>query len=400
MVKNKMNHDLQLNHFATISGIKGKQFGKEVFSTVLPFKDLIKFLTVFPDVQRELNQRKVRKIGRYTLDWVEDPTKMRFFPGITVTARGHIFYDEATHKVAIDTRESKLSINDGQHRFYGINEAIRILQGRINKTKDKEEITELTQQMNDLKEMVIPIVIFNNLSEEEEMQLFHDTNNLAQRPSRSATIRLAQTDPISRMARELAEENRYLVHYGVEYDKMSIQKNNPNTILLTSIYASIKSMFRELLKHNRDSITKKNYKSYKESANKTFDNIFRNLPADINEKGKYITEKSYTIQAIAKFVNYCRYILGVEDEDVIWEAIRKVNWDLDIDYWKQYRAIETKRGGISFGASGNHGIVAVFDALVDNLDADVVVSTDKKDKTKLSVKEPNALEGQGQFKFH
>ncbi|MEK1828926.1 hypothetical protein AAAC51_07200 [Priestia megaterium] len=64
------------------------------------------------------------------------------------------------------------------------------------------------------------------------------------------------------MAREVSETNRYFKHYGVEYDKMSIHKNNPNTILLTTIYNCIKEMFKVSHKRGND-ITLETYDYYK-----------------------------------------------------------------------------------------------------------------------------------------
>jgi hypothetical protein len=194
------------------------------------------------------------------------------------------------------------------------------------------------------------------------------------------------------MARELAEENKYFVHYGVEFDKTSIQPTNNNTILLTTIYAGIKLMFRELFKGSRSDLNKNTYKSYKKIASDTFDQVFEALPEDIDVSGKYLIEKSYTLKGICSFINHVRYIIGVEDETVIWEAIKKVDWTQNPEYWKNYRAVITKRGQLSFGGSGDHGRIAVVDALLDNLPNDILVRAEKK--STLKVKEDEAPEGQ------
>lgn len=129
----KANTELTINQYATIAAIKGQQFGREVFSAVLQFKDLAKFLRVFPEVQRTTSARKITQIKTYILSYLEDKTNLRFFPGITVTARGNVFYDYNTKTVAIDTVSSKLSINDGQHRYYGILATIDELKKKYRK---------------------------------------------------------------------------------------------------------------------------------------------------------------------------------------------------------------------------------------------------------------------------
>src|SRR5690606_35791182 len=123
--------------------------------------------------------------------------------------------------------------------------------------------------------MVIPIVIFDDLSDREEKQLFHDLNNLASRPSRNSNIRLNQTDIFSKMSRDLAKENRYLKHYGVEMDKMSISgHNNKNTVLLSTLYAMTKELLGLEYRHNHNVLTKENYDEVKKMLNETLNSLF------------------------------------------------------------------------------------------------------------------------------
>jgi DNA sulfur modification protein DndB len=364
--KRSLEQSLSVDTFATITGIKGVQFGREIFSCTLKFKDLMDFLEVFPEVQRDVIKRRVSKIKTYVLSGLYKDDPMRFFSAITATSRGSIYYDENTHRIAINTHESKLSLNDGQHRFYGISEAIRELQGRYNKAKDDNARQDVSKMLTDLKEMSIPLVIFNQIDEAKEKQLFHDLNNLSQRPSRSATIKLAQTDKFSQMARELALENRYFKYYGVEMDKMSIHKNNPNVVLLTTVYASLKNMFLTEYRNDFNFLNDDNYEYYKEISDKTFEQVFANLPHDINIKGKYLIEKSYTLKGITRFVHFCRSEYKVDDS-IIFDTISNVDWTLNFDVWKKYGAILSKKGNILFTGGGEGGISAVYDHLFDIL---------------------------------
>jgi DNA sulfur modification protein DndB len=358
MLKNQ-KHNLEMNTYATISGIRGKQFGKEIFSTVIKFKDLRDFMETFKDVQRNLIVSKMNSAKNYILSGLGKKNPMRFFPAITATARGNIFYSEEDNRLAIDTRTSKLSLNDGQHRYFATIEAIRTLQGRINNSKDEVEKENLKELLKELNNMAMPVVIFNNLTIEEERQLFSDTNNLAQRPSRSATIRLNQTDLFSRMSRDLVNLNKYFQHYGVEMDKASIYgKDNKNTILLTTIYASIKTLLGRKLDEETYEVSKK-------YLNDTFNNMYQMLPPDLNNRGIYITDQSYAIKGIVKFI--ADYRAKDFNDKVIFETIGKVNWVADINYWKQYGAMTSKQGKLVFGGSGDHGRYAVFHALEDNL---------------------------------
>lgn len=364
MTQTAEKHDLSVDNFATISGIRGKQFGKELFSTVIKFKDLMTFLEVFPDVQRDCSIRRVNAIKKYVLtyfeDKVEEKSPMRYFSAITVTARGHIFYDENTQRVAINTKESKLSVNDGQHRFLGISEAIRTLSAMYNRSNNGSEKEAIREYITELQEMVIPIVIFNGIGEDEEKQLFHDLNNLAQRPSRSATIRLAQTDLYSKLSRELAEENIYFVTHGVEMDKMSIHKSNKNLVLLTSIHFLV----NEIVGASGESLTKKTYATYKQALNSIIDSIFEALPEDVNVKGKYLIEKNYAIKGISRFIAHAKYELKLSN-DVIYKAIKDTDWTVNLSHWSKYGATEGVNGILFAGGEG--GVKAVLDCLLEKV---------------------------------
>jgi DNA sulfur modification protein DndB len=363
MIKRK--NDLSVNQFATISGIKGTQFNKEIFASILKFKDLMEFLEVFPNVQRNIVKRKVSKIKNYVLSGIENPNLMRFFPAITVTARGHIFYDESTTRLAIDTLTSKLSVNDGQHRFYGISEAISEIENRIQKAKDYDTKTKYKAYLNQLENMVIPMTIFNNLTEEEEKQLFYDINNLSQRPSRSANIRLVQNDNIAKMAREIAEENKYFKYYGVEYNKMSIHSNNPNTILLTTIYAMIKNLYWTEYMNDFNFITKDNYDKYKKETNDIITEIFFALPPDLQVKDKYILGKNYALKGITKFIHEVRMNKQL-DYPKAFETLSKIDWTMNLDVWRKYGAFpSTKTGKMQFSGNGEGGINGVYTACID-----------------------------------
>jgi DNA sulfur modification protein DndB len=364
----KSEHDMSLDNFATLSAIRGLQFGREMFTSMLKFKDMLDFLEVFETVQRNANKRKITKIKNYVLSGLSEDKPLRFFSSLTVTCRGGMFYDQNTHKVAINTKDSKLSVNDGQHRFFGVSEAIRELQGRYNTEKDEQKQEYYLIKLNELKNMVIPIVIYNGIDEQEEKQLFHDMNVLAQRPSRSATIKLAQTDRLSSMARELAEENRYLKHYGVEMDKMSIHgEKNTNTILLTTVYSMIKIMFGKGYKSPTSVasfFTEENYTYYKKTANKILDLLFSALPHDL-DKTTYVLNKSYGLKGVARFYYEAKEMYHVND-DQIREVLENTDFSLNYDHWKQYGASLSKNNNIIFT---NHlGIMAVYKTLMENLE--------------------------------
>lgn len=363
ILKAKQENEMGLANFATITGIKGMQFGRDIYSSVLAFEDLIKFLSVFPEVQRTVSMVKVRQIKRYVLSGVKEEDAMRFFSGITVTCRSHIFYDETNHKLAIDLYNSKLSINDGQHRFLGISAAIDELEKEYDRENDATLKQEIKVKLDELKSYVLPLVLFNQIGDREEKQLFHDTNNLASRPSRSTTIKLNQTDLYSRMAKEISENNRYMQHFGVESEKASIHSNNPNLILLTTIYRCCKEFLRPNQKQNKDFLTEETYPKYYKKVYDIFDNIFKSLPYDINHPSKYILEKHYSFKAIARF--YSHIVQQGVSQEKVFEVVEKMNWENDLAVWAEYGAARGQNGHLMFAGSGDRGSVGVYEALLD-----------------------------------
>lgn len=368
--KGIVNADLNFDQFAQIRGVRGYQFGKEVYSSMLRFKDLERFLEVFPRVQRGMSVANVKSIKKYILSAIDDKSQeyMRFFNSITVTARGKIIYDDDKRTILIDTK-TPLSINDGQHRVAGIEDACKELENRIKKATDLNEKQALEDDLDILENMTVPVIIFNGLDEKQESQLFFDLNTLQRRPSKNANIRLSQTDLIATMSKEISETNRYFVHYGVENDKQSIFRSNENTFLLTTIYNSIKELLNANLTYDKNFLKEKNYNRVKTEVNSLFDKILYVLPNDMDTKGKYIIEKSYCLMGICKFVSHMKDSGLFASEDDIYEIIKTVDWTNKNPDWIKYGGIRSMTGSdnIVFGGN-NSGKKAVFTCLVDRAD--------------------------------
>lgn len=364
ILDNRNNTDLEKGLFASLPAIKAKQFGRDVFSSLIKFKDLEDFLQIFPEVQRDISQRKVASVRRYVLS--SDENNLRFFSSITVTSRGHAFYDDNSKRLALDVNNTKLSINDGQHRFEGIRTALKQLEKDFLKSKNKEKSEAIRKKINELEEMAIPMVIFSGLEENEEKQLFHDLNNLAQRPSKNSNIKLNQSDYTSKLARELAEYNPYLKKYGVEMDKASIHSNNPNTVLLATIYNSIRELYHENFKKNKDYINISSYREHFTYVNEWLDDIFDVLPKDIDTKGKYVLDKGYALKAIFRFIG--KMELDGKSKNDILKAIKSVDFSIDNKEWEKHGGSINKFGRIEFFGGSNGGYRAILNLLNEKIE--------------------------------
>lgn len=365
--KREASIDLKTGNFATLQAVKGVQFGREIYSSLIKFRDLRDFLEVFPEVQRDLTPSKVGKIKTYIMSGLDDDEMLRFFSAVTCTCKSNIFYDEVSGRMAIDTHSSKLSINDGQHRFYGIAETVDFLRRMEVNGRSAEDRMRYKVWAERLEEMVIPLVIFNQISEREEKQLFADLNNLASRPSRSATIRLSQTDLFAQMANQLAKNNKFMLDYGIEYEKSSIGGKNPNLLLLTTIYLSTKELLKEFGRGGLVSfnLSAEDYESTYVYINDTFNEVFRALPYDIQNKNVYIAHKHFSFKGIMRYIRKARQ--QSVPEPLIFAAIKNVDWSVNLEYWGEYGATMAKKSNVLVFPAGEASVESVHDACFKEL---------------------------------
>jgi len=323
--------ELKQDTFTTLPAIRGEQFGRDIYSTIILAKDLERFLAVFPEVQRDINPRKVVSIKNYILTGLMEEKPLRFFPSITVSCRGNTFFDDATQRVAMNIKEVKLSVNDGQHRMMGTISAINQLTKDFHECKNdkKEQLKEMLDKLNTLG---FSVTIFGRLEEAEEKQLFHDTNTLAQKVSKNVNIKLNQVDPFARLATELSFKNEHLQKMGVELEKASIHRNNDNTILLSTVYESLKIMYAKEIKQNRSFVNEETYNIILEEVNDVYNKIFEYLPEDVHIKGKYFLEKSFAFKGIARYIAENKYnLLG--DPENLYKAL-DINWTYNTSEWE------------------------------------------------------------------
>ncbi|MDM5332127.1 DNA sulfur modification protein DndB [Ureibacillus composti] len=355
---------LATGSITTIPGTKGKQFGKDIYTSLIKFRDLEKFLAVFPQVQRKVDKKRVNLLAGYVLKGLEEGN-MSFLTSITATCRGDIFFNDSKQVIAIDT-SSQLSINDGQHRFEGVRKAISEIKKEIRKTKAGESKEFLKEKLNYLEEMTLPIVIFANISESEEMQLFHDLNNLAKAPSKSVNLRFNQSNLYIRLAKEVSQENEFLSAYGIDMENDKLSDKNPNFALLNTISNSISFILLGKSRQDDAFLTSENYQIHKEYVNTIFDNLFTTLPSDITNRKKYLLGRASTLQGICKFIYYAKNTLQLSD-DVLYKVIEDTEWRHD-DVWLSYGGSWDKNNeGITFSGSAA-AISSVYRILMDNMD--------------------------------
>ncbi|MCA0457132.1 MAG: DNA sulfur modification protein DndB [Chloroflexi bacterium] len=222
--------------------VRGIQAGREYYVVMCPLKRVSR-LFVFNDeevpadmrAQRVLNQARVPDITRYLVTNHEDYV----LSSITACIDGEAKFEPVTSKgdqrnlgtLHIDM-DSRIIVNDGQHRRAAIIEAIK--------------------QCPKLSHESISVVLFMDGGLKRSQQWFADLNKHAVRPSRSIGILYDGREPMSRLCRDLIRDVPIFSNGLTELEKTSISNRSKKLFTLSAIHQATAAL---LSKSKNDSIT-------------------------------------------------------------------------------------------------------------------------------------------------
>ena len=291
-----MNYDFK--------GVKGKQWAKETYTSNISFAQITEICRVDPEVQREANDHKMENIEGYIMDALLGKRFMAGFNAIVTSLRyASLRFDEESSNIKISTR-GKLFVSDGQHRLGGIEKALKKVEGKMDEARennDTEAMEYWDNIMQQFEEMTIPVVIFTELTKDEEKQLFHDLNNLGTAVTSTQALHLDQTDPFNRMSKELIREIPKLREYGVDTKakQLSDKKREVATLAIWN------NCTRILLNGPSDSEIKTSwndswdYEEKKRIVKEYWSTLLDVLPEDYTDKKQYMITKSVYLQGLA-----------------------------------------------------------------------------------------------------
>jgi DGQHR domain-containing protein len=191
-----------------------------------------------PDfAQRKLNPTRVKAIARYILETYQDGTT--FFPPICVNVQPSPSYRDGN--IYLPYHSVSLRLTDGQHRCYGIRQAL-------------QDIAEHESEYGIiLSKLEIGVLIYAGLTLEEERQAFRDQNLLVQRPSVSLSHLFDKRSPTVLIAKELQQR---VSHFSdnVEMVENSLGKHNPKLLTLATLVAATQHMFPHLQKNAQENL--------------------------------------------------------------------------------------------------------------------------------------------------
>lgn len=222
------------NFFYTFPAIKGKQATRDYFIIMCPLKILSKLFIFNEDelppehrAQRILNRARIPEMATYIINNPKDYV----FSSLTASIDGDFEFTPINAesddkignlKVAMDSR---LLINDGQHRRAAIEEAIKAVP--------------------ELEDETISVVLFIDEGLKRSQQIFADLNKHAVNVSKSIGILYDSRDPIAMITKSLLEENNYLKHF-TDKENPSLSKFSPKLFTLSSINETNKKLLNKL----------------------------------------------------------------------------------------------------------------------------------------------------------
>lgn len=223
--------------------IRGIQAGREYYVTMCPLKVVPRLFKFIEDdlppemrAQRSINKQRIPSLVRY----IAENRDSYAFSSITVSIDGEVFFapngdDSLGRKLGILNipMEARFLINDGQHR--------------------RAAIEEVIQECPDLGDETISVVFFVDAGLERSQQMFADLNRFAIRTTRSLGILYDHREPLSKLAKKLADNVPVFVGM-TEKEKTTISNRSRKLFTLSSIYQATKQL---LQKGKNDKVSRK-----------------------------------------------------------------------------------------------------------------------------------------------
>ncbi|MBE6047489.1 MAG: DNA sulfur modification protein DndB [Clostridium sp.] len=302
------------NFFYTFPAIKGKQASRDYFIIMCPLKILSK-LFIFNDddippeqrAQRILNKARIPEMTSYI---VNNP-KNYVFSSLTASIDGEFNFscidksfdkNIGTLKVSMDSR---LLINDGQHRRAAIEEALK---------------TDPS-----LGEETISIVLFIDEGLKRSQQIFADLNKHAVNVSKSIGILYDSRDPIAIITKSLVEENHYLKHF-TDKEHPSLSKFSSKLFTLSSINETNKNLLNNLDLDDKNVISfVKEFWSILCENMKEWQFVFNKESSASHFRTDYISSNGVVLEALGLVGNYL-YKNNPNDWISILSNIKDIDW--------------------------------------------------------------------------
>ncbi|GAE32815.1 DNA sulfur modification protein DndB [Halalkalibacter hemicellulosilyticus] len=299
------------SNYLTLKGVKSEQFSYKVISIQCTVNEVLKFLEIDQEVQRQSDENKISSIKKYIQYGLEG--NEIYFPPLIFSARGQGKYEENKYEYQLSSDE-RLVILDGQHRV----KAFEVLKRQLITQKDSVNIDKVNN-------FPLTIQVYTDLTIEQERQLFTDINSNTSPVNNTLLIMYKESDLYGKMVRELVFNHPTIPE---ELFETRLKATRTKLVTAATLYlTSIALNDGGLNKQSKKTIEHTNYNEYKSKTEKFLTLLRKHAPVDALDRDKYVIFYPNVILGIAKFVHSAqlRYP-NVSMEELLDKSIGKVNW--------------------------------------------------------------------------
>lgn len=305
---------MQNNFFYSFPAIKGKQATRDFFVIMCPLSILSK-LFIFNEedlspeyrAQRILNKTRIPEMASYVVNNPSDYV----FSSLTASIDGEFEFSplnkDTYDKIGIlkVSMDSRLLINDGQHRRAAIEEAL----------KTSPELGSET----------ISVVLFIDEGLKRSQQIFADLNKHAINVSKSIGILYDSRDPIALITKSIVEKNTYLKYY-TDKENHSLAKYSSKLFTLSSLNETNKKLLNKLNPADEkiQQFAKEFWSILCENM-KEWSFVFNKELSSHNFRRDFISANGVVLEALGMVGNYI-YINNHDDWKLILENVKNINW--------------------------------------------------------------------------
>lgn len=336
----------------TLKATSGKQFGQEIITAQCTVNDVLKFLMIDREVQRDIAPERVSLISKYIQGGLEGEDI--FFSPLIFSARGMGEYDEQAFEYRLNMND-KLVILDGQHRIKAFEQLKNRLEAMVQQKPDDKRNYKLLET---LEGFPITVQIYKNLDIAKERQLFTDVNTKSSVVNNTLLIMYKQNDLYGRLVKELVSN-----HPTISPDKFECRSKTTRSKLATAatvyVIATTLNEGNYVRKQNAK-INEEVYEEYKKKTEEFFTLLQKYTPTDSMDRDKYVVYTSNVMVAIAKYV----YEMNIKYpntpmEEFFKKVIYHVDWShKNLDFRRLAAKYNNQTKKYNFGSIGR--IVRTF----------------------------------------
>lgn len=316
------------NFFYSFPALKGKQADRDYFVIMCPLSIVPKLFLFNEDElppeyrsQRILNKKRIPEIVSYIVNNPRDYV----FSSLTASIDGAFDFSplnsELDNNIGIlrVSMDSRLLINDGQHRRAAIEEALRELPSLTNET--------------------ISIVIFIDEKLKRSQQIFADLNKHAVNVSKSIGVLYDSRDPIAMYTKKLLTINKNLNNF-TDKENSSIAKYSSKLFTLSSINETNRKLFKGLDPQDKEVIAYVNqFWSLLCNYMYEWQQVFTKKLSASELRLYYINSNAVILEALGTIGNFL-YHEKYDNIDEILKNLDSIDWHRENEDWK-HRAIDS-----------------------------------------------------------